>query len=85
MELDEQIETAFLAVKNKHISFSALTKNFPLMEVKNYLIEAIDDCANPVEIGDDIMSFHPYTLEFYWKYYKEFVLLYSESNPEFFI
>ena len=82
-----QIGTAFLAVHNKHITFSALTKNFPLREVENYLREAVDisSLSNEEDEYGYRFNVYPYGLEFYQNYYVQFKRLYLEDYPEVFL
>ena len=85
--LRSQIRTALLAVVNGHITFSAFCRNFPLREVKNYLVEAIEALENPLEEDGFGLRFdmYPHGLYFYRRCYKVFRQMYLEENPEVFI
>ena len=85
--LHTQLSTAFLAVDNSHITFSALCRNFPLREVKNYLTEAIEVLEKPSEEDGFGLRFdmYPHGLDFYRRCYKAFRQMFLEEKPEVFI
>ena len=86
LDMDEQIEVAFLAVYNKHISFKALTNHFPPRAVKDYLMLAILDYLDPTQVGFDIVDVYPRDVTFYMQYMREFETIFNrEDFPEVWI
>jgi len=82
-----EVETAFLAVNNGHITFAALVKVFNPRVVRQYLVDAVVFASEPAVPYDgwDGWEF-PYDVEFYLKFLAEFKKIYTiEEYPELYI
>jgi len=84
VDIRTQIDTAFLAINNGHISFEALAKVFHPRLVREYLVAAIAHCTPP--IADFNGEEFPYDIESYTEWLDEFERVYTvEEYPELYI
>ena len=84
MTTRQEIETAFLAVNNGHITFASLAKVFHPRLVRQYLLDAIVFTTPPIADYDG--EEFPYDVDFYLEFLREFKILYTiEEYPELYI
>jgi hypothetical protein len=80
MDVETQIATGFLAIKNNHISFKSMCRHLPKKEIKKYLDVAISSKG----LRGFVLTF-PYDVSLYKKNLIEFEKLFYDSNPEYWI